>query len=312
MRLKGKRAVVTGSSAGIGRSIAIALAAEGVSVVINARGRAAIDAVVAEIRDAGGRAEGIAGSVSDPVLAEDLIGGCVDRFGGIDILVNNAGVYDPHPAGRCSLETWRETMATNLDGAFHTIRAAIPHMTKQRWGRILNAGSQSFTGINGAAAYPASKAALVGLTRAVAADYGRYGVTANVYNPEALTAMGASNDREAFKGLFRWWKEHGYMSEAEMEYKFGVGAPDGVAPWVVYLCSDAADRFNGEVFAVEGRRIALLARPEEIHVLWRDTERLGPWSQDELGAIAPTAIPGENRFQPRDDAALESWETTWE
>lgn len=311
MLLRGKRAIVTGSSAGIGRSIALALAAEGASVVINARSKDAVAAVVDEIRKAGGRAEGLTGSVADPAVAGTLVSCCVDSFGGVDILVNNAGIYNPLPVSHCSLDTWRETLAINLDGPFHTMHAALPHMAAQGFGRILNAGSQSFTGVNGAAAYPASKAALVGLTRAVAADYGRYGITANVYNPEALTAMGASNDREAFKGLFRWWNEHGYMSEAQMEYKFGVGGPDGVAPWIVYLCTDEAARFNGEVFAVEARRIALLARPEETHTLWRDAERLGPWTQDEISAIAPTALPAENRFPARDRDSLERWEASW-
>ena len=308
MRLKDKRAVVTGSSAGIGRSIALALAAEGASVVLNARGGAAVDAVVEEIRGAGGKAVGLAGSVSEPEFADALVACCIDSFGGIDILINNAGVYNPVPAGKCSLELWRETLAINLDGAFNTIHAAMPHMTAQRWGRILNAGSQSFTGVNGGAAYPASKGALVSLTRAIATDYGRYGITANVYNPEAITAMGADNDPEAFRNLFRWWREHGYMSEAEMQFKFGVGGPEGVAPWVVYLCSDAGDRFNGEVFAVDHRRIGNVSRPTEERVLWRDAARQGPWTQEELQAIGGYGLPGENRWPRRSEEQIASWE----
>ena len=125
-RLAGKRAVVTGSSSGIGREIALYLAAQGASVVVNARGSrgdgaAALDAVVSEIRSAGGNAIGFRGAVDDPASAAELIAACVKQFGNIDILINNAGIVSPEslgPVAKCSLEEWDETLKVNLSGAF--------------------------------------------------------------------------------------------------------------------------------------------------------------------------------------------------
>src|SRR5258708_14956876 len=193
MRLTGKRAVITGSSRSIGRRIATTLAKEGAQVVINARGtddvgREAIAQVVEEICLAGGTAIGLAGLVDDPQSDKSLIDGCVAAFGGIDILVNNAGAYDIEgvsPVAGCSLEAWRKLMSVNLDGVFYACRAALPYMVDQQWGRIINAGSVSGTGRFGGSSYVASKSALFGLGRAMAADYGPYGITVNTYNPEA-------------------------------------------------------------------------------------------------------------------------------
>jgi 3-oxoacyl-[acyl-carrier protein] reductase len=308
MRLAGKRAVVTGSSSGIGRSIAHALAQEGACVVINARGAEAVQTVVEEIRATGGTASGMPGAVNDVAFAEKLVQHCVDQFGGIDILINNAGVYTAEGAAKCSPETWRETLDINLNAAFYTCHFALTHMMAQRWGRILNAASSNSTGLMGGAAYTASKSALLGFTRGIAADYGRYGITSNVYNPEALTAMGAGENREVFKSLFRWWNAHGYMSVPEMEYKFGVNGPEGVAPWIVYLCLDQAECYNGQVFSIESRRIGMLAWPEEVRTLYRDYNRQGPWLIDELQTMAPLALPGGNHWPRRSDEAIAEWE----
>ena len=308
MRLVGKRAVITGSSSGIGRAIANALAKEGARVVINARGTKAVQDAVEEIRAGGGTASGMPGAVNDAAFAERLIQHCVDEFGGIDILINNAGVYTAEAAARCSLETWRETLDINLNAAFYMSHFALPHMVAQRWGRILNAASSNSTGLMGGAAYSASKSALLGFTRCIAADYGRYGITANVYNPEALTAMGAGGDREVFKSLFRWWNDHGYMSVPEMEYKFGINGPEGVAPWIVYLCLDEAERYNGQVFCVESRRVGMMAWPEEVRALYRDFIQHGPWTIDELHTMAPLALPSENHWPRRSDEDIDGWE----
>jgi NAD(P)-dependent dehydrogenase (short-subunit alcohol dehydrogenase family) len=309
MKLAGKRAIVTGSSSGIGRSIALLLASEGASVVINARGSGnagtgAIDAVVDEIRSAGGTAIGLAGAVNDETVAQKLVEHCVDAFGGVDILVNNAGTYDPLLVADCPPALWREVMDINLNSAFYMAHHALPHMMKRRWGRILNASSYNASGLAGGSAYAASKAAMIGLTRAMAADYGPYGITVNAYNPEALTNMGAGGDPEVFKGLFIRWRDRGYMSDADVAYKAGIQGPEGVAPWIAYLCLDEAAHFNGHVFALEGRRIAMLSWPEEARTLYHDFQADGPWSLDELSALAPLFFPATNRWPPLDEAAL--------
>ena len=313
MKLKGKRAVVTGSSMGIGRDIALLLAAEGAQVVVNARGtgeagKGAIDSVVDEIRAAGGTAVGVAGAVDDPVFAVELIEQCVKQFGGIDILVNNAAILSPEalgPATDCPLETWDRTLKVNLNGPFYTSRAALPHMIKQQWGRIINAASYAGLGWMGGSAYIAAKSGLIGFSRAMAADYGPYGITVNVYNPEASSPM---NDPAIFGQMMQHWVDRGYRTPAEAKYFANLGGGDGVAPWIAYLGSDESDYINGCVFAVESRRISLVAQPEEQRVLFHDFKKNGPWKLDELSTLAPLAFPVENRWPRRVGEALERWE----
>jgi NAD(P)-dependent dehydrogenase (short-subunit alcohol dehydrogenase family) len=315
MKLKGKRAIVTGSSSGIGRDIALFLARAGARVVVNARGlgangTAAIDAVVDEIRVAGGEAVGIAGAVDNPAFAEALVAQCVAHLGGIDILINNAAILIPEalgPVGDCSLDAWEQTLRVNLFGPFYTSRAALPHMIKQRWGRIINAGSYAGLGWMGGSGYSTAKSGLFGMSRAMAADYGPYGITVNVYNPEAMTTM---NDDliVPFDQVIQHWVNRGFRTQAEAEYIKGNGGPEGISPWIAYLCSDAADYINGEVFAVESRRIALVAPPDETRVLFRDFGKNGPWSLDELSSLAPLAFPVANRWPRRTGEALAQWE----
>lgn len=312
MRLAGKRVIVTGSSSGIGRSVALALAKEGAKVVINARGTGksgtkAIDDVVDEIRSAGGTAFGMPGAVNDVAFAEELVNGCVKEFGGIDILINNAGVYVLEAVADCTLEQWRQTVDINLNGTFYMSHFALPHMVRQQWGRIINTGSSASTGGLGGSAYAASKSALSGLTRAMAADYGPYGITCNVFNPEALTAMGAEESRDLFVAMHVRWHELGYLSAAELAGRIGTGGPDGIAPWVTYLCLDSSDYLNGRVFTTESRRVGMLAGPDETRVLYRDADRQGPWDIEELEAMAPLVFPVSNAWPRRTGEDLEKW-----
>ena len=310
MRLKDKRAVITGSSAGIGRAIAIKLAQEGAKVVINARGGEAVDAVVREIAAQGGQASGMTGSVDDEAVAQNLIAHCVDTFGGIDILINNAAIFGPEsigPVDACPSDIWRQTLSVNLDGPFYLAKAALPHMKQQGWGRVINASSMAGTGSLGGSAYSVSKAALVGLTRSLAADYGPYGITVNAYNPEALTAMGDSQDSEAYDAFLSYLERRGLRTATDTAYSKGTGGPDAIAPWVAYLCTDAADYLNGQVFAVESRRVAMLAMPEEQRSLFRDHARSGVWSLDELELMAPMAFRVRNAWPRRTGQALKDW-----
>lgn len=310
MKLEGKRAVITGSSAGIGRSIALKLAEEGAKIVVNARGADAVNAVVAEIQAAGGQATGFCGSVDDEAVAQALVGHCVDSFGGIDILINNAAIFGQEsigPVGGCPSDIWRQTLSVNLNGPFYLSKAALPYLTEQRWGRIINASSLAGTGKLGGSAYSVSKAALIGLTRSMAADYGPYGITVNGYNPEALTAMGDSHDADAYEAFLTYLENRGLRTAADSAYNRGTGGPDAIAPWIAYLCTDAADYLNGQVFAVESRRIAMLAMLEEERVLFRDHGVSGLWSVDELAEIAPVSFRVANAWPRRTGAALDAW-----
>lgn len=313
MRLEGKRAIVTGSSSGIGRAIAMQLAAEGAKVVVNARGSGpsgagAIDEVVAEICEAGGTAIGFVGAVQDPATASAIVARCVDAFGGVDILVNNAGVFAASsPVDRCPLDAWYEVLRNNLDGAFLLSREALPRMKAQRWGRIINAGSSAGLGQIGGSGYAASKSALFGLTRAMAADFGPYGITANCYNPEARGAMGGLSDQATFDAILQAYLKRGFYTPAEIDSLSTIGDATGVAPWIAYLCTDQAANLNGQVFAVEQRRVALIDEPLEGRVLARDGA-LGPWSLAELERCAQQVFPLVNRWPQRDEQALAAWE----
>jgi 3-oxoacyl-[acyl-carrier protein] reductase len=313
MRLEGKRALVTGSSRSIGRAIARLLAREGVKVVINARGsdRAglrAIDDVVGEIRASGGTAIGLAGAVDHPDSAKQLVDGCVAAFGGIDILINNAGIYGIEsvaPLTECSDDAWQQTLSVNLTGVFYTCRAALHHMVRQRWGRIINAGSVAGTGRFGGSAYSASKAALFGLGRAMAADYGPYGITVNTYNPEAHPVQ----DTSYYPEVVQRWVDRGYVGQAEATFRAGMGGPEGVAPWIAYLCTDEAAYLNGQVFAVDARRVALLGEPDESRVLFCPATNGGAWSIDALSSAAPLAFPVKNYWPRRTGDDLTRWES---
>ena len=310
MRLKDKRVVITGSSAGIGRSIALKLAGEGAKIVINARGAAAVEAVVREIGEAGGQATGFAGSVDDEAVAQNLVDHCVGAFGGIDILINNAAIFGPEsigPVDACPNDVWRQTLSVNLNGPFYLSKAALPHMKEQGWGRIVNASSMAGTGSLGGSAYSVSKAALIGLTRSMAADYGPYGITVNAYNPEALTAMGDSHDSASYEAFLLYLERRGLRTAQDTAYSKGVGGPEAIAPFVAYLCTDAADYLNGQVFAIESRRIAMLAMPEEQRSLFRDHARSGVWSIEELDLMAPMAFRVRNAWPRRTGQALQDW-----
>lgn len=316
MSLAGKSAVITGSSAGIGRAIALLLAEQGANVVINgrgsgARGQAAIDSVVEEIRAKRGQAIGIAGAVDDPAVAESLVSACVKEFGGIHVLVNNAGIFNAEtngPVHLCSLQAWHETIAINLNAVFYVSRVALRYMKRQRWGRILNAASLAGTGAIGGSAYVATKSALFGLTRAMAGDYGPWGITVNAYNPEADTDMSSSKDPAGFAAWMEVLIDRGFRTPAECRYSATVGGPEGVAPFVAYLCSDEAEYLNGHVFALEGRRIALLSSPAEGRTLFRDFAAQGPWSIEELARLTPLIFQVSNQWPKRTEAQLRAWE----
>ncbi|MGE0388244.1 MAG: SDR family NAD(P)-dependent oxidoreductase [Gammaproteobacteria bacterium] len=309
MRLEGRRAVVTGSSQGMGRDIALLLARQGASVVVNARGSGptgtkALQDVADEINDGGGRAIACPGAVNDIRDAERIIQACVEGFGGIDILVNNAGVLGLGAVDNCSPEHWREVLDINLNGTYYCTHFAVKHMRRQRWGRVVHATSEAALGVLGGACYAASKGAVISLTCAMARDLGMYGITVNAYNPEARSRLSDGHSDEYFVNMLESMVRRGFMERARIDYLKDMGPSEAIAPWVVYLCTEDASYLNGRVFAVEARRIAMLALQEEERVLYRDHARHGVWSLDELAGIAPVAFPVHNRWARRSEAEI--------
>lgn len=232
--LEGKTALVTGASRGIGRAIAIELARAGASVVVGYNsGAEEAEAVAAET---GGRA--VQADVSDPAQAKRL----VEEAGELDVLVNNAGLTRDGLIARMSDEDWRVVLDTNLGGVFHTCRAAARGMMKRRAGAIVNVSSiVGVHGNPGQTNYSASKAGIIGFTKALARELGNRGVRANVVAPGYVRTRLTEVLDEELTGQMLASTPLGRLGE-----------PEDIASAVRFLCSDEASYITGEVLLVDG------------------------------------------------------------
>lgn len=243
MRMLDKVAIVTGSSRGIGRAIAIRLASEGAKVVVNyLSNQTAADEVVAEIRSRGSEAIGLQADVSQFDQAKALIEGAKAEYGRLDILVNNAGTTRDTLIMRMSEDDWDVVLDTNLKGAFNCIKAACRHMMRQRYGRIVSISSVAgLAGNLGQANYAAAKAGLIGLTKTVARELGQRNITCNAVAPGLVpTDLTASLPSE-------------YLELALERTLLGrTGTAEEIAAAVAFLASDEAGFITGQVLAVDG------------------------------------------------------------
>jgi 3-oxoacyl-[acyl-carrier protein] reductase len=241
--LDGKVALVTGGSRGIGASICRELGAAGASVVVNyARDAAAAAAVCDEIQAAGGAAQAVQGDVSTAEGAAALVAAVESGIGPIEILVNNAGITRDDLIMRLSEEDWRDVIDTNLGGAFFTCRALSRPMLKRRSGAIVNISS--IVGVHGNAGqtnYAASKAGLIGLTKALAKELGGRGIRVNAIAPGYI----ATELTDALPDAAR----DAILANTPLGR---LGEPSDVARAVRFLCSDAAAFITGDVLAVDG------------------------------------------------------------
>jgi len=234
---------VTGGSRGIGAAVAQALASAGAALAVCARNGEAAAATAAVIAGRGGQAFGVAADVSRGADAERVVAACVERFGRLDILVNNAGITRDGLVLRMKDEDWSDVLAVNLNGAFYCARAALRAILKQKQsGRIINVGSVvGSMGNPGQANYVASKAGLIGLTKALSKEVASRGVTVNAVAPGFIETDMTAGLADAVKDTYRAQIPLG---------RFGT-APE-VAAVVAFLASDAAAYITGQVIHVNG------------------------------------------------------------
>lgn len=256
MTLKSRSAIVTGSTSGIGLSIARALAQNGANVMINGFGdpEAIENERSAIAKDFAVKALYSSADMSKPQDVRAMVKEAETTFGTLDILVNNAGIQHVAPIEEFPPETWDKIVAIILSAAFHAISAAVPGMKARKWGRIIStASAHSLVASPFKSAYVSAKHGLVGLTKTVALEVAKFGVTANCVSPGYVwTPLVESQIPDTMKarGLTREQVIHDVLLAAQPTKQFVT--PEQVASLVLYLCSDAAAQITGANIAIDG------------------------------------------------------------
>ena len=303
-RLKDKGAIVTGAGRGIGREIALALAAEGARVVVVDPGvsmagdgfdAAPADDTAAEITKRGGTAVANHGSVVDPEACAGMVRNCLESFGRLDILVNVAGITRPNLIWKLSDKDWDAVIKTHLYGTFYTTRAAARIMKEQRSGRIVNTVSRAaYIGRQRNANYTAAKGGITSFSYTTALELSNFGVTCNMISPGAATRM--TSDEASLKQDLAADLELGFITKDEYEKRLSrlespqynvIGGGEHIAPMAVYLCTDEAAAINGQIFEVGRGSISVYSEPRQLNAIANDGEI---WSLEQLGELVPKEL----------------------
>jgi NAD(P)-dependent dehydrogenase (short-subunit alcohol dehydrogenase family) len=320
--LEGKSAIVTGAGRGIGRAVALGMAKEGAKVVVVDPGVALdgsggengpAEEVVAEIKAAGGTAVPSLEFVGTMEAGERIINTALENFGRVDIVVNVAGILRDRMVFNMSFEEWDAVIKTHLKGHFSLVKPASILMRQQRWGRIINFTSPTgLVGNAGQANYGAAKGGISGLTRVLARDLGRYGVTTNAISPAAATRMTqsvpqAARDLRARAGMAGGppggapaaggppggaprpptaGAPAGAPPQGQGGGGFSSGSPEAIAPMAVFLASDFAWNVNGQIFSVAGGTVSVNHHP----LAGRTIIKQGMWTFDELDKMVPSVL----------------------
>ena len=279
--LEGKAVLITGAGGGIGRDLALAMAASGAAVLVNDLGTSVAgeganagpaQKVVDEIRAAGGRAAASTDSVADWASAGRIVEAALDAFGRLDTVVNNAGILRDRFFFNMSLDEWRAVIDVHLNGSFYVARAAAPHFRTQEGGCYIHMTSTSgLVGNLGQANYSAAKLGIVGLSKSIALDMARYRVRSNCIAPFAWSRMIGSIPTQTPD------------QQARVE-KMKAMHTAKIAPLAVCLASDTAREVSGQVFAVRGNEIFLMSQSRPL----RSVHRAGGWTAE---AVAAHALP---------------------
>jgi 3-oxoacyl-[acyl-carrier protein] reductase len=290
-RLNGKVAIVTGAGGGIGREHALLLAQQGARVVVNdlgLRDDASAESVVAEIRAAGGEAIANADTATWEG-ATAIVRAAVDSYGGVDILINNATFTRFGDTREYDEASWDTRFDVNLKGYFAMTQAAASRLIDRGGGVVINTSSASGYGAPAHAAYASAKEGVLGLTRSVARELGRFDVRCNAIRPVAATNTGGSFEGRAGKWarMFELTMDRRVFSAVQaMASDPGLMAPRKVAPFAVWLCTDAAKDVNGQVFEIHGDTVNRIDAPQPVRSVYRQ----GGWDLDSLDQVAATSL----------------------